>query len=254
MSNFAYRDRERTEVILSKDATLEDKKRFFYCPNKDCPARLFIRSVNGITKAHFAAIQNAFPHTENCYYKNNSDNVAFHCSETEFIFDDAIECLCAAIDVPHSGKSSSAPLGGPCKEHPPRTIRQIYDVCRTHSINDKYGDSNIKDMILDRRTAHLYLSDWSGAKLVEASVNFIENHDSGHCTFYSRDLRQVYLYVPCSTRKIPLILDCQGDIYKTVQTHIYKNRNKTIVVAGVWCQSGDQHIAKIFSKAQVTSV
>lgn len=254
MSYFAYRDKERTELILSTDATIEDKKKIFYCPNGNCTAHLFIRSVNGTTKAHFAATQKEHPHSKNCAYENSNDSIAFHCSESEFIFDDAIEHLCVAKGASHGGKTGSSPLGGPCKEHPPKTLRQIYDVCRTHSIDDKYGNKKIKDMILDRRTAHLYLSSWSGPRLVEANVNFVDNHDLGRPSFYNRDLHRIYLSVSCAEGKVPLILECQGDIYEKIQTHIYKNRKSKIVVAGVWNQLENEHIVKIYRLAQVTSV
>lgn len=254
MPLFAYRDKERTKIIRSMEATSEDKKIRLYCPNINCDAHLFIRSVDGLRLAHFAATQKAYPHADDCPYKyNHNQDIAYHCDESEFTFSDAIEALCVMGGTSQNNKSNHPVSEGPIKEHPPKTIRQIYDVCRAHSIEDKYGDTQIKDMILDERTAYLYLSDWSGPRLAKTKVRRLPTSTINQSTFYSKKLHQIYLWVD-SEEKIPLVLMCQEGIYNTVQNSIYHNRNNTIVVAGKWYQSEGVHAVKIFSRKQVTTI
>ena len=40
MSAYAYRDRNRTEVIYASEAMTENIDTLFFCPNKDCTAHL----------------------------------------------------------------------------------------------------------------------------------------------------------------------------------------------------------------------
>ena len=47
MSAYAYRDRNRTEVIYASEAMTENIDTLFFCPNKDCNAHLHICAVDG---------------------------------------------------------------------------------------------------------------------------------------------------------------------------------------------------------------
>lgn len=130
---------------------------------------------------------------------------------------------------------------------------KIYRILYSINMQELRGFTQIKDMILDERTAYLYLSDWSGPRLAKTKVRRLPTSTINQSTFYSKKLHQIYLWVD-SEEKIPLVLMCQEGIYNTVQNSIYHNRNNTIVVAGKWYQSEGVHAVKIFSRKQVTTI
>ena len=91
MSAYAYRDRNRTEVIYASEAMTENIDTLFFCPNKDCNAHLHICAVDGSRKAYFRATHKQFPHIDNCPFAssaNHFDSDKFN--EEAFSFDDAI--------------------------------------------------------------------------------------------------------------------------------------------------------------------
>ena len=94
MSAYAYRDRNRTEVIYASEAMTENIDTLFFCPNKDCNAHLHICAVDGSRKAYFRATHKQFPHIDNCPFAssaNHFDSDKFN--EQSFSLDDAINNL-----------------------------------------------------------------------------------------------------------------------------------------------------------------
>ncbi len=55
--------------------------------------------------------------------------------------------------------------------HPPRTLRQIYSLCKSLSVRDTYAGKEIGSMILDDRSKYRYPKGCFGNRIIEATVD-----------------------------------------------------------------------------------
>ena len=179
MSAYAYRDRNRTEVIYASEAMTENIDTLFFCPNKDCNAHLHICAVDGSRKAYFRATYKQFPHIDNCPFAssaNHFDSDKFN--EELFSFDDAINNL-FLVKKESERNRNQRNIGehnnGEPNKQPIKTLRQIYSMCKSRPVTDMYAGKKIRDMILDDRSAYYYTKGCFGNKIVEA------RRQAGHC-------------------------------------------------------------------------
>ncbi|WP_169783865.1 hypothetical protein [Campylobacter curvus] len=89
MARYAFLDVGRKNLVYAKD--LFDKDREYYCLSKDCDARLYLCSQNGIKHAYFRAKFKKFPHKEDCFYKNSQDFDTDNFDEKSFKFENLID-------------------------------------------------------------------------------------------------------------------------------------------------------------------
>ena len=66
MAKYAYRDKDRKNIIYSDKAIEEDRDTAFFCPNHVCNAKLYICAVDGSKSAYFRATKPNFKHVKNC--------------------------------------------------------------------------------------------------------------------------------------------------------------------------------------------
>lgn len=132
MANYAYKDNQRKEIIYSTQAIEEDRSTAFYCPNPKCNAQLYICAIDGSKTAYFRATKRKYPHVSNCPFGNSAiefDKTQF--DESNFDYDKAIGLLFAPTSTDKTSKKSGVPGIGELQNHPPRTIRQIYSMCKS---------------------------------------------------------------------------------------------------------------------------
>lgn len=231
MAKYAYTDKERKQRIYATDAIQEDRDKIFYCPNPNCTAELHICAVDGSKNAYFRATKSKFPHISNCPFGSNVVNFnRDQFDESNFIFESALDNLFTAIKE-NSKKccQSNGHKVGEVKKHPPRTLMQIYSLCKSYDVKDKYANKEISEMILDDRTAYRYPRGCFGHKIIEANVNG---------KIYDNKSKQIYLVAPIDSKKYSFILQFEDEIlYKSIRNEIYNNSNKLIIVAGKWERS-----------------
>lgn len=99
MSEYAYRDKARKDIIYASSALAEDRGKIFFCPNAECGANLYLCAVDGSTSAYFRATKQEYHHIDGCPYKSNSNNFKDELyDEEKFVFDDAIVNLFSGIN------------------------------------------------------------------------------------------------------------------------------------------------------------
>ena len=157
MATYAYRDAERTDPIFA--SVVENRDERFYCPNPHCTAHLHICAVNGSKKAYFRATKRQFSHIHGCIYGLNSmefDKDQFE--ETLFDFEETVNAFCSDSAAKHKTVKQRDTLyrNGCVKAHPPRTLRQVYQMCKNYPVNDTYNGKQISEMILDDRSEYRY--------------------------------------------------------------------------------------------------
>lgn len=251
MAKYAYRDKGRKNIIYSADAAKEDRNRTFFCPNPACDARLHICAVDGSRTAYFSAREAEHPHIPTCPFRTGGidfDENQF--DETQFIFNDAMNNLYNKTPTEKISKNSEGHNSGKAKKRPPRTLGQIYTMCKSRPVTDTYGDKKIGEMILDNRSEYRHQRGCFGNRIVEAVVG-----KSGY--FYNREEKQIYLAAPLGSQRYSFVLQFQNiDTFDYIQEEIYKNRDKIIVIAGDWQRSGKYNcfIAEIHEKTQVAVI
>ncbi len=249
VAKYAYRDKERKVVIYANRAIEEDRNKEFYCPNHMCNAKLYICAVDGSKSAYFRATKSASRHIENCPYGNSVaefDNSKF--DESKFNYEDAINNILRNTEKSSRKSLSSTHGTGEPSAHSPRTLRQIYSLCKSFSVRDTYAGKEIGSMILDDRSEYRYPKECFENKIIEATVDR---------KFYDKDRREVYLVSPIGSKKYTFILSFLDESdYKTIRSEIYNNRDKIIVIAGKWEKLGkyNKFISKVCGKKQVAII
>lgn len=249
MAKYAYRDKLRKNVIYSTQAINEDRDKMFYCPNPKCNAQLYICAIDGSKIAHFRATKSQYPHIPNCTFgKSSTEFDEDQFDESKFVFDNAIQNLFSLTkSFATSKKESEHGIGEPQK-HPPRTIRQIYSMCKSLAVNALYGGKEIGEMILDDRSEYRYPRGCFGNRIVEATVKG---------RIYDNDKKQIYLIAPMDSKKYSFVLEFSDDAtYRIIRDEIFNNSDKIIVVAGKWESSGtyDSFITKVHGRKQVAII
>ena len=249
MAKYAFRDKDRKDIIYSDKAIEEDRNTAFFCPNHNCTAKLYICAVDGSKRTYFRATKSKFKHIPNCPFANSSTEFDSNkYDESNFVYEDAINnLLCKTKPSLLTSFSSSHGTGEP-SVHPPRTLRQIYSMCKSLSVRETYAGKEIGSMILDDRSEYRYPKGCFGYKIIEAAVDG---------KLYDDEKKEVYLVSPINSKKYVFILSfLNEDNYKEIRSEIYNNRDKIVVVAGKWESSGNYNkfTSKVFGKKQVAII
>lgn len=169
MATYAYKDDMRKDIIYAASAVKEDRNKKFYCPNPNCTAHLYICAVDGSKKAYFRATKKEFPHVPMCPFGSSTDEFqADQFDETTFVFDNAMDNLCIVTAAQKAQKTPGNHNQGTVKKHPPRTLRQIYLMCKSKPVTETYGNKEIGSMILDDRSEYRYPKGCFGNRIIES--------------------------------------------------------------------------------------
>lgn len=249
MVKYAYRDKGRKNIIYADKAIKEDRNKVFFCPNHECDAKLYLCAVDGSMRAHFRATKSEYKHVEKCPYGNsNSEFDSTKYDETKFDYNDAINKL-LSVDKTSTQVSSSPKHGsGHLNVRSLRTLKQIYSMCKSSPVRDSYAGKEISSMILDDRSEYRYPKGCFGNRIIEATAQG---------RFYDNEKKEIYLVAPINSKKYTFVLSfLDEDVYRTIRSEIYNNRDKIIVVAGNWekTKTYNHFISKVYSKKQVTII
>lgn len=249
MAAYAFRDAMRKEIIYAANAVIEDRNKAFYCPNPKCTAHLYICAVDGSKKAYFRATKKEFPHIPMCSFGSSTDEFEEdQFDETAFVFENAMDNLYIVTAAQKVQKTSGNHSQGTVKKHPPRTLRQIYLMCKSKPVTETYGHKEIGTMILDDRSEYRYPRGCFENRIIESFPKR---------KLYDNTKKQVYLSAPINSGKYSFTLKFANDmLYRTIRDEIYNNRDKIIVAAGKWEASGiyNNFVAEVVSKKQIAII
>lgn len=245
MARFVFKDKERTQLIYADKALREDMKIRYYCPNPYCGAEMYVCHGHGPKSPYFRATRKEHRHVENCPYSNsNNDFDPANYDEEAFIFDDAIARLLENNDAGQNnqGNAGNHREGEP-HPHPPRTLIQIYSMCKSIPIEESYAGRRIYEMIIDDRSENYSAEDHAGNRIIEC------NGQKGY--IYFDNCKEIRLKAPFESKNIKIILRFNDTgLYEKVKQEIYNNRKKMIVVAGDWEASDDSTLQTDFVNEQ----
>lgn len=249
MSNYAFKDKNRTIKIFAKDSIKENKDTRFYCPNPNCDAHMYICNVKGVSSAYFSANHKNYPHAYNCPFGVSNNFKVDDYDEKLFNFESALEALTfSEKQVTREIKTTNDHGVGGSRRKLLRTIRQIYDMCKSFDINDTYNEIKIGQMIVDDRSAYMYPKGVFGYKIIEGKVKMY---------FYDPQKLEIKILAPIGSERYSFILRFSDEkLFKDIKNIIFNNREKIIVVSGEW-KSTDQYnyfFTKIINKKQIAII
>lgn len=246
MVMYAYKDKARKVKVLARNALKEEKGNRLYCPNSLCDAHMYIVIKEGVSASYFAGrghLDDCFHHSKSNTFKPASFN------EHEFDFNNALMALT------QKGKSQTNKLtptkysSGPVVPKPLRTIRQIYDMCKSHDCSDTYNGVTVGQMLLSDDSEKMYTSGVEGWRLIEAQRKLPK--------FYVLETMEIHLITPIAKKKYTCILKfTDAKLFREIKDWIYANRDHIFIVAGDWVSSNSENVfsTHITSKNQLTMI
>ena len=212
MSVFAYRNNARTMRVSAEEALRDDRSKVYYCLQKDCDARLHV--VDGMTP-YFAA-NSSFGHRTGCIYASNRFDSSRYDTKD---FD--VEYFVSKLLLESGGSDYAESKRGFPKDvgHstvlPIRTLKVLYDICKSYKIDDYINQVPVSSLLLDERT---------------------------------------FLNYPIENGRFSIILNFNNrDLFWETKDKMYLNSSCLFVVAGIW-EKGDydnSHACSIVNKRQV---
>ena len=248
MAMYVYKDSERTIELYARDALKENKDTRYYCPNPECDAHMYMCGVDGVSSTYFSANRLAHRHIKGCDFDASNSFNSAKFDEKAFDFQKVLENMKISNAVTNKKKLPSPHKDGESMPKPLRTIRQVYDMCKSYPCTHSYNGLEIGQMLLDDRSEYMYPKGVFNNKIIESRVK------SG--MFYDSDKSEIRLVAP-SSKKYEFILQFSDEVlFKTIKNDIYNNRDKLIIVAGYWQSSGtfDVFCAEMFSKKQIAVI
>lgn len=175
MLKYAYKDKEKIEMVEIKDAT---KGHYYYCPI--CDAILIAKALNSETiSPHFAALPSA-PHKE-CIYERAEKGDRFENITTKEI-EKIIEKSLIVVHKPNKKKEGSdADIIIGDKPERKNDILDLYYYFKTLSTEHRIGDRDVGYYLADTRSNYIYRrKTFDGYKIIE-------------CKFIRKDLENKVL-------------------------------------------------------------
>lgn len=230
MSIIAYSDFERTQKITAREAVESNHDIRYYCFNKRCNARLHVVHA----ESYYFAADKSSPHTDYCPFAAKALFDPGQYNEASFEFDKLIahllnpsaknesgsKILTRFIDHPHSKNLSI------------RTLGVLYDMCEQLEIDGSYNSVPIRSIVFDSRCDADSLQLHDEFRVIECQSERPDylRYDRQHLT--------ITLYAPVNSRnrKQFVLKFKEHDLYRKIQNTLYENKNKLIVVAGIWRQ------------------
>lgn len=229
MATHAYLDKNRTKRISAneaKEVNNIDKK--YYCLDPCCNAILTLKANSSIAvpNPYFSALPSS-PHAETCeigkaekeFYEQNFD-------PTLFIFRDIINEYMTNNFTKIKGRLS--------------TISGIYYMCKTTATNERYGDTEIWNILCDVRSNPRYLNGIFGPHLIE-------------CKYYSynKETQIINFQYPLDDSlknqcKLKIHIPDRNLFFEIKET-VYNNNNHPIILVGDWAYNN------FYSKTTITN-
>lgn len=247
MSMYVYKDKERKIKLLAKNALKEDKGTRFYCPNERCGAHMYIKSVDGVSSAHFAAKQN-FKHVEGCGFGSPKGYTPGKYKESEFNFIQALTAMTTGSKSEQRKESTKGNRADEPSKKPPHTISQIYYLCKAYDVTDSYNSRTIGQMLLDRRSEYMFPKGVYGWRMIETECLPI---------FFDNNRKEFYMKIADSKKEYVFISKFHDmELFNVVKNMIFQNRGHFIIIAGNWEPSGEYNKFSTFihSKRQIKIV
>lgn len=246
MANYVFKDKERKDKIYANECTYAEKDKYFYCKTPNCKAKMILVDCKGVKTSYFKSIP-SFPHTEPICKLQDDNFETKKYIENKFNFESALNNLFESRKKVTTTNKKGEGISSPNNENVLRTIKQIYNMCINHDINDEYNCMKVWKMLVDSRSVHIYTYGIKGLRLVECRV-----------VNYDKERNIINAICPYNmNNKYRIQLHCSEDVFKKLingkKLNFHEGSKSMIVVAGNWEKiNASTFKSKILSRAQVS--
>lgn len=228
MAKYAYKDENKTQEITAEEARVSGGGGVYFCPGKDCTARLSLVRKNGLSSVFFRSLK-TFPHIPCCEFSSDgSYNIEDY--ETDSFDIDEFEknlYMDSTAKSPSTPKKTHSDSENPAKnakyKQHIRTIRQLYNIFKGMGLDDHINDISRKEILCDDKSKFLYTKYLSGFKLIECKFSRYDNDKLILKVFYQGGNDAKFF--------IDLAFD-NKDLYYKAKNDVFNNRENVIVVGG----------------------
>lgn len=158
MISYAYKTKNRKEedIIYAHNCSEKDLGIRFYCPNPNCDAYMYLCNLkNPDIRPYFRATQKSHPHIKDCKYTKISFKIEDF-DETTFDFEKATESVMKPSRTGQESTTRGETGQKRRRKLPPHTIKQIYELAISNSIDFEYNGIKMWQLLADKRSAHIY--------------------------------------------------------------------------------------------------
>ena len=246
MSLEAFLDFNKTCLISAEDAFYKFGKEThsYFCPNKNCSAKMTLKSYDGKKKHYFAALEK-FPHIENCRFKVK--NFKFEdFNESNFSIEKIFNRISQSeneikININTNIKDKNNNTSEEKVLDTIKTLNQLYFMCLSLDVNDKYNDIKIWKILLDDRSESFYVNGiYNGIRLIKCKYKR-----------YNREEKKIYLK---TYGDFDVAIYIKSDtLFKNIKDLMFNNSklNKLeYVILGNWEKQGKYMVAEVNSEKQ----
>lgn len=223
MSLYAYRIKnDESSIIYAAEASVEDRSRFYFCPNEQCDAHLFLCSVDGERASYFSAKDKLFKHIDGCPFAKNQSTSIKNLTDKGFALDKFFANIKISSEKQSKNKNAQSHNTGVSRKHTPRTLTELFNLCKAHNINFKIDEIKVGFLLLDERSEKWNHKGCFGYKIVECKPKKHLYDNTNLCIFLEG---HGYTFV---------LKFVDRELYREIKGKLYNNMDKKIIVAGDW--------------------
>lgn len=235
MSNYAYESASKIPEsrILAEEAITKDRSTRYYCPGASCNAELYLKVVNGSSKAYFSTLRGHKKHIENCAFSAKNRSAAKKIKEEGFSKENYFRALMEPVSKLSSKEGEKYTRNrkikkGKIKNKNLCTLAQGYSTFRSLAPNAQFNGFIVGDMLINRNSEIRHLNGIYGLCMVEANVC-----KSGK--IYDKFTEEIFLEFAGEINRYALRLFFQdSSLYKRIRDEIYHNQTRRYLILGDW--------------------
>lgn len=235
------------------DCTADDLNHVFLCLDPNCNARLSLCAINSNKRLpYFSNRDPKFRHSESCEYCDSNPSYLFQFDHEMFNPEDFLGTIIfsnqnkdktnTSIDNNHRNGKENHEL----KQI--RTVRQLYSLCLSNSLDDTIGNTKIINLLCNDATSFYYTKVINGIKLCVCRWHH-----------YKRESKSIFLNYPYNqhnnSRKFFIELSFDNfDLFQMMNNKLYGYDGKILVFGNFEMIGGLQSKIKISSLKQLIPI
>lgn len=253
MSSYAYKDYDREKIIYADQVNENElNNKYYFCPNKQCSAKMTLRSRKGMVSPYFAALR-THPHVNDCFVKSLGGPKDLQLDK-DFSIDNFYESLISTVSKRNDTTKKDLKTYDKSKYSDTKnninTVSKLFYFCEEHSLNYNINSLiKVGDIICDTRNNHLFTKFISGKKLFLCKFSnkrFPSKKYNHHTYFFKYPIEENAI-----NHYTLIIKVVSNDIAKQLDIKLEKFKNNPIVLL-IDCKSFNQYIyGEIFNPNQL---
>lgn len=238
MSLYAYRDINKEHIVLAKNCSAEDIEKVFYCPTRNCPAKLELVSVNSNKRRPYFKAKKQGSHLESCCMPPSNFNptqytdAGFNLEALLIRLEQYKEKLRSEDDV------RQYPHGDGCLRKP-ESLLTTYYLLKSYLPNDLFAGKRISEQLIDGRLTTFYAKELEGLRIIECRFEWYTTNDK--IIYVRENVKGKYL-LRLKFTNFNTFIKAKQKIFKSTDQDKRKLHHIFFIVLGNWkCETVTQN-------------